>query len=254
MNSLRIVLLCVVAAVGAGCACGVGREPEVPPGAVPGSVPAPVPAPAAPEAWYEREIRAFEASDRADPPEPGRVLFVGSSSFRLWETLEADMAPVPVLNRGFGGSKTGEVLAVFDRIVVPYAPSVIVYYCGDNDLGEHNTDWEAAANGFIAFDRLARAVWPDVRVVNVPIKASLARWGNWDAMSRANAMVREYCERTPGAEYVDTVTPTLGADGRPDPTLFEPDGLHLNAAGYARWTPVVRTAVVRAWEERTAQP
>lgn len=184
------------------------------------------------------------------PPAPGCVLFIGSSSIRLWGTLAEDMAPVPVVQRGFGGSKTAEVLAVFDRIVLPYSPSVIVYYCGDNDLGEHNTDWASAADGFIAFDRLARSWWPDVRVLNIPIKASVARWGNWEAMSRANERVRAYCAETPGAEYLDTVTPTLGADGRPDPSIFEPDGLHLNAEGYARWTPVVREAVVRAWEER----
>ncbi|MDX9912196.1 MAG: GDSL-type esterase/lipase family protein [Phycisphaerales bacterium] len=202
---------------------------------------------ARPDAWYEPEIRAFEAADRAHPPVPGRVLFVGSSSIRMWTTLERDMRPAPVVARGFGGSKTSEVMEVFDRIVTPQEPSVIVYYCGDNDLGTDNHDSDAAAAGFIEFDRRARALWPGVQVLYIAIKPSLARWSNWDAMRRANTIVANYCAKTDGAMFLDIATPMLGKDGRPRPELFEADGLHLNAEGYALWTTVVRRAVLRAW-------
>lgn len=197
--------------------------------------------------WHEAEIAAFEHRDAQDMPAPNLALFIGSSSIRLWKTLERDMAPVPVLNRGFGGSKTPEVLAVFDRIVRPYEPSIIVYYCGDNDLGTDNTDSESAAMGYIQFDRLARAAWPDVQSIYIPIKPSLARWSNWDAMERTNAIVQQYCEMTDGAFYADTVTPTLVADGTPDPSIFLGDGLHLNEHGYDIWTGVIRPMVLEAW-------
>jgi lysophospholipase L1-like esterase len=204
---------------------------------------------AAPAPWYEPEIRAFEAADKAAPPRPGQVLFVGSSSIRLWSSLATDMAPAPVLNRGFGGSKTGDVLAVFDRIVLPYKPSVIVYYCGDNDLGTSNTDSQAAADGFIAFDRRARTQWPDLRVFYIPIKPSIQRWSNWAAMKKTNDIVHAYCARTPGATYLDTVSPTLTPEGRPDPSIFREDGLHMNAKGYAIWTSVIRPPVLEAWKK-----
>ncbi|MCA9297929.1 MAG: hypothetical protein KDA28_02620 [Phycisphaerales bacterium] len=202
-----------------------------------------------PAPWYEREIAAFEAADARHPPEPGQALFIGSSSIRLWKSLEKDMAPVPVLNRGFGGSRTPEVLAVFDRIVTPYDPSIIVYYCGDNDLGTDNQDFHAAAQGFIDFDRRAREHWPEVRIFYIPIKPSLARWSNWEAMSKANTLVREHCERTRHSTYLDTVTPALTAEGTPDPALFVEDGLHLNAKGYEVWKGVVRGPVLEAWND-----
>lgn len=205
-------------------------------------------APVASVTWYEPEIVAFERADTASPPPPGQVLFIGSSSIRMWESLTVDMRPMPVLNRGFGGSKTGEVLAVFDRIVLPYQPSIIVYYCGDNDLGTDNTDSQAAAEGFIAFDRRARAAWPDVRVFYIAIKPSIARWNNWSAMMRANELVRSYCDRTSSATYLDTATPTLMPDGTPDRMIFEEDGLHLNEKGYSIWTAVIRGPVLEAWE------
>lgn len=219
---------------------GCRLTPPAPPPPAPTTLAAP---------WYEPEIRAFEAADRASPPPPGRVLFIGSSSIRLWHTLAEDMRPAPVINRGFGGSKTGEVLAVFDRIVPVCRPSVIVYYCGDNDLGTDNTDSRAAADGFIEFDRRARALWPGLKVFYIAIKASRARWANWPAMERANELVRAYCERTPGAEYLDTVTPTLRADGPPAADYFLEDGLHLSPKGYAVWTSVIREPVLRAWNE-----
>lgn len=223
--------------------CGVRSEPPVPaPAASVHAQPPPAP-------WYEPEIQAFEAADKASPPAPGQALFIGSSSIRLWTTLASDLSPVPVLNRGFGGSKTADVLAVFDRIVLPYEPSIIVYYCGDNDLGTENTDSQAAADGFLEFDRRARARWPQVQVFYIPIKPSVQRWANWPAMKKANQLVEAYCKETPGAIYLDTVTPALTPDGKPDPSTFREDGLHLNEKGYAIWAKVVRQPVLDAWEK-----
>lgn len=214
---------------------------------------APTTAPGAP-AWYEREIQAFEATDKAMPPIPGQVLFIGSSSIRMWTSLADDMRPMPVLDRGFGGSKTREVLAVFDRVVRPYQPSVIVYYCGDNDLGTDNTDSQAAADGFIAFHRRARAEWPGIRVLYISIKPSLARWSNWAAMAKANDLVRAYCDKTPGAAFLDVASPMLTSDGKPDPSIFLQDGLHMNEKGYAIWTKVIQPAALQAWQESQKSP
>ena len=225
----------------AGCSLAP-HEPAAPATAVAISPPAPAP-------WYEPEIAAFEAADAASPPAPGQVLFIGSSSIRMWKTLADDMAPAAVLNRGFGGSKTPEVLAVMDRIVYPYDPSAIVYYCGDNDLGETNTDSEAAADGFIEFAERVHGRWPTVPILYMSIKPSLARWSNWAAMERANALVADYADETPGVEYMDLATCLLGPSGAPQPTLYLDDGLHLSAEGYARWTKIVRARLEAAVPE-----
>jgi lysophospholipase L1-like esterase len=203
-----------------------------------------------PAAWYEPEINAFEASDRLTPPRHGQVLFIGSSSIRKWSTLVNDMEPLPVLNRGFGGSKTADVLAVFDRIVRPYEPSVIVYYCGDNDLGKDNTDSRAVAAGFFAFHRRAAAIWPDIRVIYIAIKPSIARWSNWAAMTRANDIVRDYCKSTRGLEYIDVTSPMLTPDGQPDASLYREDGLHMTDKGYAIWTSLIKPRLLETWSGR----
>ncbi|MGH7243250.1 MAG: SGNH/GDSL hydrolase family protein [Phycisphaerales bacterium] len=227
------------------CLAAVGVILAPPEAEPPASKPAA--APAADAKWYEAEIRAFEAADRASPPAPGQVLFIGSSSIRMWTTLKADMEPVPVLNRGFGGSRTADVLEVFDRIVLPYKPSAIVYYCGDNDLGNDNHDSRAVTNGFIAFEKKARAAFPRVQVFYIAIKPSIARWSNWPAMEETNRLVREYCEKTASAKYLDVATPMLAPDGKLDPAMFKGDGLHMTEKGYKIWTEVVRPAAREAW-------
>ena len=247
MHRLLLIALLLACEVLAGCARSHSNHPDAPaaPPAPPiarASTPDTVP-------WYEPEILAFETLDLASPPAPGQALFIGSSSIRMWSSLSNDMGAIPVLNRGFGGSTTPDVLAVFDRIVRPYAPRVIVYYCGDNDLGTSNTDADAAAQGFIAFDRRVRELWPAAPVLYISIKPSIARWSNWEAMSRANRIVRDYCERTDGPTFLDIASPMLGPDGTPDPSLFASDGLHLNTRGYETWTRVVRPALERAWHD-----
>ncbi len=210
------------------------------------------PGPQASEPWYEQAVREFQEADRAHPPAPGQVLFIGSSSIRVWSTLAKDMAPWPVLNRGFGGSKTGEVLMVMDRIVLPYEPSVIVYYCGDNDLGDTNTDAAAAAEGFITFCERVHAKQPTTPILYMSIKPSLARWGNWPAMERANGIVAGYAATHGGVTFVDVSSCLLAPDGTPDPSMYVADGLHLTPAAYARWTAIVREHVGAAL--RGAEP
>src|SRR5207253_1447860 len=77
----------------------------------------------------------FVRADRVSPPPPCQVLFVGSSSIVKWkETLASDMAPMPVIDRGFGGSHIEYVNRWFDEIVAPHRPRAIVFYAGENDI------------------------------------------------------------------------------------------------------------------------
>src|SRR5580658_8508144 len=83
---------------------------------------------------WEREIAAFEQTDRTTPPPKGAVLFVGSSTIRLWTTLAQDFPGVPVINRGFGGSEVVDSTHFADRIIFPYEPRMIFFRAGGNDI------------------------------------------------------------------------------------------------------------------------
>ena len=192
-------------------------------------------------AFFADDIAAFEAEDRAHPPPSRPIVFVGSSSIRLWGTLAADMAPLPVIDRGFGGSRLVHAIHYADRIVIPYHPRAVVLYAGDNDLGErtgkHATD---VADDFRTFASLVLSQVPDTRIYYIAIKPSPLRWARWPEMAKANAQIAEYCETDPRLAFLDVASAMLASGSPPARELFLFDGLHLSARGYALWTSVIK--------------
>ena len=189
-------------------------------------------------ARWEKAIAAFEQQDQEKPPPPDAVLFVGSSSIRLWDVAKS-FPGVATVNRGFGGSQLADSIHFAPRIVLKHKPRVVVLYAGDNDLAAGKTPEQVAAD-FRAFARVVHEALPRTRVVFIAIKPSLARWKLWDKVQQANALIAAQCQQDERLVYVDVAKPMLGADGKPRSELFVKDGLHLSAEGYAVWTAVLK--------------
>ena len=185
-------------------------------------------------AQWEQDIRAFEEADHRAMPSPGGVLFVGSSSIRLWESLARDFPGVTTINRGFGGSQLPDAVHYMDRIVLPYAPRTIVLYAGDNDLWAGATP-EQLLEDYERFVSRVHERLPETRILYLAVKPSTARWSIADRIRKANALIRARAARDPRLGFVDVFTPMLGPDGRPRPELLVEDGLHMTPAGYAVW-------------------
>lgn len=199
--------------------------------------------PIAPDVW-EDAIAAYEAADAENPPPAGSVVFVGSSSIFFWGTLAQDMAPVEVLNRGFGGSLIAHATHYADRIVLPYEPRAIVLYAGDNDIGFGGVSADCALADFDAFVETIRAVVPDVPIYYISIKPSVARWDQWTEMRRANELIAARTATRPSLHFIDVSQAMLDEQGEPIEALFIEDGLHLTPAAYALWTSIVRPVLI----------
>ncbi|OWK40493.1 SGNH/GDSL hydrolase family protein [Fimbriiglobus ruber] len=185
--------------------------------------------------WYEYEVRDLEQITRANAPLPDAIAFYGSSSIRLWTTLGDDFPDLPVVNLGFGGSTLEACAYFFDRLIPPCRPRAIVFYAGDNDLGDGRSP-EQVLDSFRSLRSKVVAIPGGVRFLFVSIKPSPARWHLRDRIVKTNDLVRAELATWPEAGYADVYHPMLGPDGRPRPELFEPDMLHLNPAGYRLWT------------------
>jgi lysophospholipase L1-like esterase len=190
-------------------------------------------------AQWENEIRAFEASDKTNPPPQHALLFVGSSSIRMWKTLAADFPGQPVINRGFGGSQIADSTAFAGRIIVPYKPRMVLLYAGDNDIAAGKSP-ETVAADYRAFVKKIELELPETRIAFISIKPSLARWKLVDKMREANALVKEFAATDRRQVFIDVFSPMLGPDGEPRRELFAPDGLHMNHQGYAIWAERIR--------------
>lgn len=199
-------------------------------------------------ARFEREIVKFEEYDKTAAPKAGGILFVGSSSIRLWKTVAEDMAPLPVLNRGFGGATIAEVNHYFQRVVYRYKPKMLVFYAGENDLFDVNTPVDTVVKGFNAFRDSMNRYLPDCRMYFVSVKPSPARWPFQQKFLEANAKFRAICDEDPRWTYVDVIAPMLGTDGRPRKDIYRADSLHMNVAGYAEWSKVLKPTLRNAWK------
>ncbi|HEY0506410.1 MAG TPA: SGNH/GDSL hydrolase family protein [Lysobacter sp.] len=188
---------------------------------------------------WEPDIAAFEQADSVVRRMPGGVVFVGSSSIRLWSTLSEDFPGVAVINRGFGGSRVRDTTYYASRIVTPYHPRAVVFYAGDNDLYEGRTP-QQVRDDFAAFVSAVRVDEPDVRIAFVAIKPSPSRVALLPSIREANALVRQYAQGEQGVDYLDVFLPMLDGQGQPREELFVDDRLHMNSSGYAIWAGVVR--------------
>lgn len=189
-------------------------------------------------AKWEKEISTLTAGDRTNPPPRNAILFVGSSSLRLWKTLAADFPGQKVINRGFGGSQISDVIEFTEQIVIPYKPRQILLYGGDNDIAAGESPAQVLVD-FKTFVARARSQLPGVRIDFIAIKPSPSRWHLADKVREANRLIEDYTKTERNTGYIDVFTPMLGQDGAPRAELFVSDNLHLNEKGYALWREII---------------
>lgn len=201
------------------------------------SAPAAAPAPCDWQRW-QSSIDAFIAEDERREAPPGVIVFVGSSSIRLWD-LGASFPGTPTLNRGFGGSQLCDTVHFFDRLVVRHRPSQVVVYAGDNDLAAGKTPEQVHAD-FRALVALLKRDLPGTPLTYIAVKPSVARWKLAAEIRRLNRLIADDCRRDRQLEFLDVWPPTLNAQGEPRSDLLRDDGLHLNDAGYAVWSDLLR--------------
>jgi len=194
---------------------------------------------------WEPDIAALEALDDREPDPPDAILFIGSSSIRLWDSIATDMAPWPVVRRGYGGARYRDLCHFAARLVAGHDPRAIVVFSANDisqpddvpPLGDVLADVRATLEGI-------RGRHPRVPVVFVAVTPTPSRWLLWPEIARLNAAIESLCAREDGAFFIATAERFLDPDtGRPDADLFRDDRLHLNPAGYAVWAETIGAAL-----------
>ncbi|WP_261936183.1 MULTISPECIES: GDSL-type esterase/lipase family protein [Sphingomonas] len=224
-TALTLLLACALAAPAA----------AVPPPAPARAAPGPGPN-ADPTFPFSNEVEAFAKANSAGPPMRDATLFLGSSSIRLWD-IAGSFTDIGTVNRGFGGATTAHVLHYYKRLLPPVPPRSVVVYVGENDLAAGTTP-DAVSRDILTLLKRLRADYPRAAIVWLSLKPSPIRWTLWPKMAQVNAAIAARA-RAEKFDYLDVGTALLARDGLPDASLFRPDGLHMNARGYQRWTGLV---------------
>lgn len=194
---------------------------------------------------FADEIAAFKKKDSLSFPPKNAILFVGSSSFRLWHNIDSFFPGYTIINRGFGGSSLPDMIRYEKDIIFPYQPKQIVIYCGENDIaGDTAISAETVAGRFKQLFTHIRTALPGVPVVFVSIKPSPSRWQWRDKMMEANRLIKKYLKRKKHTKFVDVWKAMLGPNGRPEEDLFLADRLHMKPAGYIIWAEKIKPLLI----------
>lgn len=189
---------------------------------------------------FEKEILSYEKQDSLSMPAKGQVLFIGSSSFRLWKTFDADMQGMPpAFNRGFGGSTLADALYYFDRMVVKYKPKWVIMYEGDNDLAKGKLPQQIAAEYDEFKARLNKQV-PGAKLVFVAARPSIARTALVEKQKELNALIK-----AKGDYFIDMHSPFFLPDGTLMQDIFVADKLHLNEKGYVIFAKQIQDFMIK---------
>ncbi|SIO56752.1 Lysophospholipase L1 [Singulisphaera sp. GP187] len=186
---------------------------------------------------WENEVAAYEASDGQTPK--GGILFIGSSTIRLWKTLAEDFPEHKVINRGFGGTEIVDATHFADRLIFPHEPKQIFLRAGGNDIHAGRTP-KAVARDFRDFVSVVHARLPKAEILYISVSPAPARWGESDKYRELNRLIRQMALEMPLVGFVDTYDMVLKPDGSAIPELFVKDRLHFSPEGYKRLRERVR--------------
>ena len=192
------------------------------------------------KAW-DNDIKSFEQLDRSVAYSDKSILFVGSSSIRLWSSLEKDMAPYPVIQRGFGGSKLSDLVVYASRIIDPHPYRAIVIFVANDITGsKEDKSPDEVASLFSNVLKTIRKTHPDTPVFWIEITPTPSRWQVWPSIQKANALIKNICINKKNAYFINTDFAFLNEKGVPRNYLFREDRLHLTEKGYAVWTEIIK--------------
>ncbi len=194
---------------------------------------------------WEEEVAALEAIDRAEPDPDDAILFIGSSSIRLWESIAADLEPWPVIRRGYGGARYRDLCHYTRRLVAAHEPrAVVVFVANDITSPTESPSVDQVMADVRATLAAIRGCHPDVPVFFIAVTPTESRWPAWRQIEKLNEALAELAATEPETGFIATASRFLDpATGRPIPALFRDDRLHLSAAGYAIWAELIAGAL-----------
>lgn len=203
---------------------------------------------------WEKQIRAFEERERRRPAPKRAVVFAGSSTIRFWRALADDMAPLPSVQRGFGGAKVNDIIHYMDRLITPHDPALVVLYIGSNDLLDFGGNRPKSVDEMEALyeallDRLHDRL-PDAKVAVLAIFPSPLNARRTEQIEAVNERVRRAAEAKPWLTLIDGNAALKAPTGEPDRSLFLFDRVHLNKAGYAKWAQILRPQLLELWRQQ----
>ncbi len=186
---------------------------------------------------WEKDIAAFEAQDAKAPPPEGGIVFVGSSTIRMWKTKEG-FPGLPVINRGFGGSQVSDAVRYCERLITKHKPKQVVVFAGGNDINAKKLPDQVLEDAKALAAKIHAAL-PEARIHFISLFPNVKRREQDGLCTEYNKKLEAFTKTDPRLNFIDTASKMRAADGGPRPELLAKDGLHMNEDGYKIWNELV---------------
>lgn len=194
---------------------------------------------------YQKDITNYQKENKRLKDLSCDVLFLGSSSINLWDTIYEDFAPLKLIRRSYGGATLRDMIYNYNTIAKGYTPKSILLYV-ENDLGNHKEGVNAVKcfDLFRIFIDKLKKDYPNTPLIVVSLKPSQHKADQLKDQLLVNALLEENASAQ-GYTYVDITKVMYDEAGNLRTDIFKEDNLHMNAEGYKLWTAILKPLFIK---------
>ena len=195
---------------------------------------------------YQGDINRYQKENKRLKDLSCDVLFLGSSSINLWDTIYEDFAPLKLIRRSYGGATLRDMIYNYNTIAKGYTPKSILLYV-ENDLGSHKEGVNAVKcfDLFRIFIDKLKKDYPNTPLIVVSLKPSQHKADQLKDQLLVNALLEENASAQ-GYTYVDITKVMYDEAGNLRTDIFKEDNLHMNAEGYKLWTAILKPLLLKS--------
>ncbi len=198
---------------------------------------------AADAAKWDQDVAKLASTNATDGGEDA-ILCLGSSSFRLWDTISEDMAPHKIVRRAYGGAKYCDLAIHTSQLIEGLRFRAAMIFVGNDITGnvKDKTPEEVARLSKIVIDTI-RKQRSDAPVFLIAVTPSPSRFQHWPKIVLANQALEKLASNNEKTFFVATQRKYLNEQDEPRPELFVKDMLHQNKEGYAIWASILKDSL-----------
>jgi len=189
---------------------------------------------------WEKDVEKLSSNNEADGSDD-TIVCLGSSSFRIWDSIDRDMAPFRMVRRAYGSARYRDLAIYTPKLIHKLAFSRAMIFIG-NDIVGNNLDATPETVG-----RLARIVvasilkeQPTADVYLIAVTPTPSRFKLWNKIQIVNQQLEQIASEQSQVHFIPTANSFLDADGQPIEGYFNSDKLHLNDQGYRVWAGILK--------------
>ena len=186
--------------------------------------------------WQKRRTAWAQQIER----DQEAVVFLGDSITQGWgDDFKSAFGALKVANRGISGDTTRGMLWRLEEDVLSLNPQAIVLLMGTNDLEEHATPEQVAANFLEIIANIKKHDASVPIIVSLVFPSSSEKSRPAAKIKALNGLYAEAVKGDPNITVLDTWTLFANSNGDAKAEEF-PDLLHPNDLGYAKWASALR--------------